>query len=340
MPLARSMRRLKTLCLTGHLPKRRTFCYLVYYLAALLVSCGSMGLLAGCGGGSSSTLGNATLPVTSGTRLLFDTFAFDSNAFTSGIDTISPDGSNLQNVVNDASATMPRFSADGTKIIYEAGSGISFLLVANADGSNPVVVSSTDNSFPALRPDSKVIVFSGNFGALYTKNIDGSQLRKIYTPPTGYSADRPIYTPDGNHILFEQDSNLSNTGTSTGTSKIYLINADGTGRRQVGLDSGVTPAISPDSKRIAYGVTSSSAQGLYLSNSDGTGQPTPLTSSAASLPAFSPDGTRIAYLKLVDSSAFINGSPTYEIHIINTDGTGDRLVSTKLAVATSSLDWR
>ncbi len=338
MPLARSMRRLKTLCTTGRLPKRRTFCYLFCYLATLIVSCGSMALLAGCGGGSSSSLGNATLPVTSGTRLLFDTFGFGAgtNTFTAGIDTLAPDGSNLQNVVNDASATMPRFSADGNKLVYEAGSGISFLVVANADGSNPVVVSSTDNSFPALRPDGKVIVFSGNFGALYTKNIDGAQLRKIYTPQTGYSADRPIYAPDGNHILFEQDSNLSNTGTS----KIYLIDADGSGRRQVGLDSGVTPAISPDGKRIAYGVTSASTQGLYLSNSDGTGQPTRLISSAASLPAFSPDGTRIAYLKLVDSSAFINGSPTYEIHIINTDGTGDRLVSTKLAVATSSLDWR
>ena len=201
-------------------------------------------LLTGCDGGSRSSLPPVTpLPVTSGTQLLFDTAAVNGNVFTPGIDTIAPDGSNLQRVINDSSGAEPRFSADGSKIVYVAGSGISFIAIANADGSNAAATG--QGNFPAFRSDGKALVFVGSNWGLYTSNVDGSQLRQIIANTVG-SLSHPIYTPDG---------------------------------------------------------------------------------------------TKIAFLKLLDSSAYINGTPTYEIHIVNVDGTGEARVGTKLAVGTSTLDW-
>ncbi len=309
-------------------------------MGVALAVCALPALLAGCSSPVGYSSGGATLPVTSGTRLLFDTQAFADNAFTSGIDTIAPDGSNFQRLVSDASAAMPRFSADGTKLIYEAGSGTASLLVSSADGSSTRGLGpGGDVSFPAFRPDGKVVVYVGNSKELATVNSDGSSYRKIYAPPAGYSLSHPVYMPDGNRIVFEVDPNPETSDAP----KVYVINADGSSRRQVGSDFSITPAVSPDGKRIAYGAVaenSSTTTNLFVTNSNGTGQTTGPLASAASHPVFSPDGAKIAYLKLVDSSAFINSSPTCEIHIINVDGTGDMRVGAKLAVGTNSLDWR
>jgi Tol biopolymer transport system component len=314
------------------------------FLFVLTLTTGiSMVLLAGCGSGSYTSPPGpvVTLPVTSGARLLFDTYGVADNAFTSGMNTIAPDGSNFQRIVNDRGASMPHFSADGNKIVYEAGSGTSSLIVSNADGFNGIaILSSGDASYPAFRPDGKAVVFVSNANALCTVNSDGSSLRTLYTAPSGYSLSHPIYTSDASRIFFEQDPNPEINDTP----KLHVLYISKPLNGIIGPDYAITPALSPDSSRLAYcGYTDSSHStlSLFIRTIGGElGQVIGPIASAASHPVFSPDGTKIAYLKLVDSSAFINSSPTYEIHIVNIDGTGDTRVGTKLAVGTYSLDWR
>lgn len=217
---------------------------------------------------------------------------------------------------------------------------MSFLAVANANGSSSAKFASPTGqaTFPAFRPDGKALVFVGNSGGLYTCNVDGSQSRQIAAPPTGSTLSHPTYMPDATRIVYEQDPPV----TASDTPRVHVINADGSKDRALAAAFSFTPALSPDGKRLAYAGFSdtNSSPGIFLLNLDGTGQATQIIKTNAVNPMFSPDGTKIAYLKPLDSSAYINGTPTYEIHVVHVDGTGEARVGTKLAVGTSTLDWR
>ena len=115
-------------------------------------------------------------PAASGSspRLLFAT----SNKPKPGIDPLLPDGHGLT-LLTDYSAFSPHphFNYDRSKIVYVAGSGVTHLIVVNADGSTPVTLPSPANAvniaFPQFRPDGKALVFVAD-GSLYTINVDGS----------------------------------------------------------------------------------------------------------------------------------------------------------------------
>jgi Tol biopolymer transport system component len=88
---------------------------------------------------------------------------------------------------------------------------------------------------------------------------------------------------------------------------LWIVEADGSGRRRL-TDSGAgvdySPTWSPDGKRVAFRTTRGSPSGpdpsnIFVINADGSGerQLTPARGAAAGglFPAWSPDGSRIAY---------------------------------------------
>ena len=218
---------------------------------------------------------------------------------------MNSDGTSQKRLTNTEHAElMPRFSPDGTKIVYhrrENGNGNPQIWVSNSDGSNPVRLTNTatNDTTASWRPDGQKIVFSRCTPPvcdLYTMNPDGSNQQPI-TPantPTG-DEDFARFTPDGTKLVF-----MCSDAAATNY-QVCVSNADGTNR--VAITNTTAPVlslqldISPDSQKIVFIRGSSNATNdVYTMDINGANVVN-LTNNTVgeSNPLWSPDGTMIMF---------------------------------------------
>ena len=102
------------------------------------------------------------------------------------------------------------WSPDGAKIVYDSGSGSGHqIVIANADGSNPVTIAEGDN--PSWSPDGTRIAYVGEDRRIWITNADGSDAQPITDGPdasgetvsfeSGYDWN-PSWSPDGRSIAY------------------------------------------------------------------------------------------------------------------------------------------
>jgi biopolymer transport protein ExbB len=120
----------------------------------------------------------------------------------------------------------------------------------NGNSAVPFTSSTRDDSSPQFSPDGKRIAFvsarSGNL-EIWVCNSDGSSSVQL-TSFRGPAVTTPRWSPDGQFLVFYEDS-----------SQLTQIRADGTGRQQLVTSSQTgggliesTPAWSPDGQWIAF----------------------------------------------------------------------------------------
>ena len=115
----------------------------------------------------------------------------------------------------------------------------------------------------------------------------------------------PQWSPDGTEIAVAVDWVFSGTG------EIVVVKADGSGQRVLATDQAFNPTWSPDGKRIAFHRIVDESEyfqqrpctmRVWVINADGSGERRlePLVDGCVLPPIWSPDGTRLLSLLIVD----------------------------------------
>lgn len=157
---------------------------------------------------------------------------------------------------------------------------------------------------------------------VWVMNADGSGRVNLTDSPTVDDTE-PAWSPDGTQLAFVSDSF---------TRTLTVMNADGTGRRSV-IDGAYSPSWGPDGSRIAVLRSRDGVPSAIVIVDVATGVETIVTEHATMEPVWSPDGGRIAFVDVREEQYPdpVTGEPQvgaqHEIVVINTDGTGEQVVS-------------
>ncbi|HEY8077068.1 MAG TPA: hypothetical protein VIF62_23235 [Labilithrix sp.] len=133
----------------------------------------------------------------------------------------------------------------------------------------------------------------------------------------------PQPTPDGTSLLYSSQHATSATKTTDSIVSLPL----GCGSPSTARSNAYSPTLSPDGTRYTYN-DATAAGALYASSLDGAST-VKLTSENGTGVAWSPDGSRVAYL------VYDNASSCQNIHVVKTDGSQASSPTTLRACATT-----
>jgi Tol biopolymer transport system component len=271
----------------------------------------------------------------------------DPSSADTEIFTMTSTGTGFVQLTVDATSDFdPKWSADGTKIVWASfrdGGGDSEIFVMDATGAN--VHQLTDNTFsdyaPSWSPNGRRIAFTtdvpGNTDIFVMDSVDrngdgvGDHRSRLTIHST--SDSQPDWSPDGRRIAF--------TATRRGqTNDVFVMKARREGRTNrprslsQGLGGDSSANWAPEGTRIAF----ISARGvsndieIWLMKSNGSDLE-PITENLDQdvSPAWSPDATKIVFVSDRDGNL--------EIYSMNADGTSQtRLTNT--AGQDTGPDWQ
>ncbi len=243
-------------------------------------------------------------------------------------------GACQQSAGTQPDAPPPVYAGDVLLYCWQPGgaSGKYSICTIGADGAEnrklPLATVIGDN-YPCSSPDGTKVVYTTYYSnrtwSIRTGNLDGSNVLRL-TSQDGVWDYKPAWSPDGRRIAF-----LREYPSQGNRQEIWIMNADGGAARSLGV-SGDCPRWSPDGSQLVYHSVRAGNAELYTCASDGTKE-RQLTHSPEheGEPDWSPDGRRIVFTRCTGEWDSIPSIPTYEIGVMNADGSAARLLTTNTA---------
>jgi TolB protein len=266
---------------------------------------------------------------------------------------VDPASGDARNITRsrDCENRYPCWSPDGRQVAFTSNreGGTYNLFVCNADGSNVRALTHERGTGVAYMPswvgDRIVFGLHREQPEMASIHPDGSGLEIL-----GRGHD-PCLSPDGTRIAY--------TGETTGGVSLFVMDADGSNKRQIVKEANpwgaIFPNWSPDGKTIVYSFKSGEGLELFLIDSAGQGSPRQLThlNEVCTPAAYSPDGRWISF-RCTDEMYWRSQERMQKVYaekpgdkrpvwVIRADGTGAHVIESlryQCAMDGSRAAWR
>jgi WD40-like Beta Propeller Repeat len=236
----------------------------------------------------------------------------------------------------DTPTPLPTHTGSGGGVIaycYQpmTGSSVHQIFAINADGSDNrrLIEASIGLNHHDWSPDAQKMAAVGytsqSTWSIYVFDVGDGNLTRLTNTPGVWDSE-PSWSPDGTRIAFtriypDQDER----------EEVWIMDADGSDQHWVGV-KGLAAKWSPDGSRFIYTSNRSGNYEIYTSKIDGTDERR-LTSTSAdeSFPIWSQDGSQIAYSASTGEWNTIENTKTYELYVMDADGTNVRQLTDNTA---------
>lgn len=168
---------------------------------------------------------------------------------------MAADGTGIRRLTNHpAHDTMPSWSPDNRHIVFVSKrAGQQLLHVIDVDTGNVRQLTNSQpggnpqDEFPAWSPNGQQIAFASTRGGgsgIWVVGSDGSNMRRL---TAGYYDTRPAWSPNSEQIVY--GAGLPHIA------RLRIMRGDGSGNQELNanFDTGISPAYSPDGRKVATG---------------------------------------------------------------------------------------
>ncbi|SFI89810.1 Tol-Pal system beta propeller repeat protein TolB [Jannaschia pohangensis] len=242
------------------------------------------------------------------------------------------DGANVQYLTSSDSIVLaPRFSPDGSRIIYTGyESGFPKVTVIDVASLAKRTVGGVDQNMsfaPRFSPDGSRVVYSAEVAGntdLYLLDIGSGSQTRLTSAPSIETA--PDFSPDGSQIVFESDR--------SGAPQLYVMNAAGGEGTRISFGEGRygTPVWSPRNDFIAFTKQNAGRFHIGVMRTDGSEERLLTGAFLDEGPTWAPNGRVVMFTR---ETAGANGAPA----LYTVDISGRNLQRAATPAAASDPAW-